>query len=130
MIISMQILHHIWWGICPPVWRTSHLLGILALLLTSHCRSYPPSAACLIRDIMANIFPKILVRSSIRPDLVECLRTPTLAAVYLKEDLITAITRYISVSNFIGAHPHALPFLRGLTVVKIPPNSCRMSNLR
>jgi len=57
---------------------------------------------------MAKIFPKILVRSSIRPDLVECLRTPTLAAVYLKEDFITAITTYISVSSFIAAHPLCL----------------------
>jgi len=55
---------------------------------------------------MAEIFPKILDKSSIRPDLVKCFRTPTLAAVYLEEDLITgAITTYLSVSNFIAAHP-------------------------
>jgi len=53
---------------------------------------------------MAIIFPKILAKSSIRPDLVKCFRTLTLAAAYREEDLITAITTYISVSNFIVAH--------------------------
>jgi len=58
---------------------------------------------------MAGTFPTILAKSSIRPDLVECLRTPTLAAAYLEKDLITrAITTYISVSNFIAAHPLCL----------------------
>jgi hypothetical protein len=58
---------------------------------------------------MAGIFPNILAKSSIRPDLVECFRTPTLAAAYLKKDLIiSAITTYISVSNFIGEHPLCL----------------------
>jgi len=54
---------------------------------------------------MAWIFPTILAKSSIRPDLVECFRTPTLASIYLKKHLITsAISTYISVSNFIAAH--------------------------
>ena len=71
-----------------------------------HCRlAYHRDKGYLILDIMAEIFPKILAKSSIRPDLVECFRTPTLAAAYLKEDLIaSAITTYISVSNFIAAH--------------------------
>jgi hypothetical protein len=55
---------------------------------------------------MAKTFPKILAKSSIRLDLVECFRTPTLVAAYLKEDIITsAITTYISASNFFAAHP-------------------------
>jgi hypothetical protein len=58
---------------------------------------------------MALIFPKMLAKSSIRPDLVECFRTPTLVSAYLKQGLITsAITTYISVSNFIAAHPLCL----------------------
>jgi hypothetical protein len=58
---------------------------------------------------MAEIFPKILAKSSIRPDLVECFRAPTLASAYLENDLIApAITTYISVSNFIAAHPLCL----------------------
>jgi len=58
---------------------------------------------------MAETFPKILAKSSIRPDLVECFRTPTLAAAYLKEYLITcAIATYILVSNFIAVHPLCL----------------------
>jgi hypothetical protein len=55
---------------------------------------------------VAKIFPKILAKSSIRPDLIECFRTPTLASAYRKVDSITsAITTYISVSDFIAAHP-------------------------
>ena len=75
----------------------------------SHRRLYPGSKDYLILAVMAEIFPKILAESSIRPDLVECFMTPKLAAAYLKEDLITsAITTYISVSNFIVAHPLCL----------------------
>ena len=87
----------------------THLLDILTLLLMLHCRSYPPDKASIILYTMARSFPKILAKSSIRPDLVKCFRTPTLAAIYLREDLITsAITTYISVSIFITAHPLCL----------------------
>ena len=54
---------------------------------------------------MAAIFPKILAKSSVRPDLVECFMAPTLAAVYLWDSITSAITTYISVSNFMAAHP-------------------------
>jgi hypothetical protein len=78
-------------------------LDILTLLLMSLCRSYLPLEASVP---LAKIFPNILAKSSIRPDLVECFRTPTLAAAYLKNDSIAnAITTYISVSNSIAAHP-------------------------
>jgi hypothetical protein len=95
-----------------------------------HCRSYPAFKAYVIVNIMAEILPKILAKSSIRSDLVEYFRTTTSMEAYLKDLITPAITRYISVSNFIAAHPLALPILRGPTVLQISPNSCGMSDLR
>ena len=61
------------------------------------------------RSAIAVIFPKILAKSSIRPDLVECFWTPTLVEAYLEDYLIApAIRTYISVGNFIAAHPLCL----------------------
>jgi hypothetical protein len=81
--------------------------GYPVLVMNVACRSYPLEKVCLILDMMAKSFPKILAKSSIRPDLVECFRNPMLAAANL-ENLLPAITTYISVSDFIAAHPLCL----------------------
>src|SRR5258708_40209380 len=71
----------------------------------SHCRSYSYDIDLILRPV----FPNILAKSSIRPDLVECFRTSTLMSAYLEDySIALAITIYISVSNFIAAHPLCL----------------------
>jgi len=106
MMISIQILHYIWWNICLSTSRSLDIQILLSVLL--HCSK---SLLYARPEAMEKILPIILAKSCIRSDLLECIKASSLCPIYRDEPVITnATSKYISVCDLVSESNISEPF--------------------